>query len=1220
MQINLLYTMNYPLISEYVEAIKLAEDNFEELSYLRPVLDADGQPVMSSGNFAVVFKMKDERDGKLYAVRCFHRDQEGRADSYRLIEEELKDVESPYLVSFRYMDKELFVDSSQTGETEFPVLLMDWVEGITLDKYLRENLDDQYALEMLAYRFSQLAQWLIPQAFAHGDLKPDNILVREDGTIVLVDYDGMYVPTMKGQKARELGSPDFRHPLRTEDDFDEHIDDFPFVSILLALKAISINPQLLEKYGGSDRLLFSEKEYRNLSESKVMDALKTMMQDAELSSLYSLYILALSQNNLSQVSFRLFNLARPDEYQYEDDNLSTEVTDEDLDNAWADEYGALYSADKKRFLQAPENVTIEEYTIREGTKVICDYAYYSHSHPVLVELGRTKFARNFKEGTSLTTIHIPDSVVCIGQGAFAGCKLTSISLPNGIVSIGKRAFWACRNLTSIIIPYNVKYIGESAFLHCSGLQSIKVDVRNSIFDARDNCNAIIETQNNKLVLGCEKTSIPNSVTRIGVNAFNGCRSLRTIVIPSSVKSIDNQAFVGCVKLKEAIFLGNISYIAKDAFGRDVAFVSLNDPIEHENNVLLKKIRVSYYGNIINMIYVEGGSFYMGAQKNKISMPNYDIEAENDEGPVRETRVDSFWVSESLVTMDVWPWFSDNPNGVYPYNTRERSKDDCLYAVYGVTYKDCSEFIRGISKATNIKFDFPSEAEWEFAARGGIYSKGFKYSGSDTIEDVAIWGLEQDEYSIPLCPVKTKKPNELGLYDMSGGLYEWCKDAYSPNDFIDFNKHLKSHILGNPTIHVKRGGCITSNAHDCRITNRRRDNSFTILVDKERHTSYEGGDENYPSVNWWQVGLRLVARRINLDAVFDSTIPSYADRPSKEEIDNAIIDEFGVKYTKDGLKLISVPKEIVTYEIKQGVKIICHEAFSCSQIEKVSLPDSLLLIGGQAFCGCKNLKSIVIPNNVYRIGVQGFYSCESLCLINLSQSVNYIDDYGFSGCSSLCHIVIPENVDVLENNLFSFCKSLESVELPENLTKIGSNVFWNCKNLQSIMIPKNVNEIEDNPFRGSGITEVTCKTPLFVFENGFLMTADKKELVACLTRRKFVSIPSSIRLIRSHAFNGCETIVQVFLPETLTDIKEYAFSECASLSELMIPSSVRSIQRGFLADCPNFKRLVIHSKELWIDNNSAFYKAESLSQIIISQEIREEFASRFSEYSEIIEAY
>lgn len=262
--------MNYPLISEYIEAIKAAEDNFEELTNLRPVLGDDGQPVMTSGGFAVVFKMRDETTGELYALKCFIKEQKGRAEAYHQIAEKLKDVYSPYLVSLQYLEKELFVDTEQSDETEFSVLLMDWVEGKTLDKYLRENLDDKYALEMLAYRFSQLAQWLIPQPFAHGDLKPDNILVREDGTLVLVDYDGMYVPAMKGQKARELGSPDFRHPLRTENDFDEHIDDFPLVSILLSLKAISVNSQWLEDYGAVDRLLFSENDYLSIDTNPII--------------------------------------------------------------------------------------------------------------------------------------------------------------------------------------------------------------------------------------------------------------------------------------------------------------------------------------------------------------------------------------------------------------------------------------------------------------------------------------------------------------------------------------------------------------------------------------------------------------------------------------------------------------------------------------------------------------------------------------------------------------------------------------------------------------------------------------------------------------------------------------------------------------------------------------------------------------------------------------
>ena len=281
--------MNYPLISEYIEAIKSAEDNFEELSYLRPVLGADGLPVMTGGNFAEVFKMKDVKTGKFYAVKCFTKEQKGRAEAYRQISEELKNVSSPYLTTVQYLEKELFVDTDQTREMEFPVLLMDWVDGKTLDKYLRENLGNQYALEMLAYRFSQLAQWRLPQPFAHGDLKPDNIIVREDGTLVLVDYDGMFVPDMRGQMARELGSPDFRHPLRNENEFDQGIDDFPVMSILISLIGISKSPDLLSKYGAPDRLLFSKTDYANIDQQNIIKDL-LLIDDETLRTLTCIFV------------------------------------------------------------------------------------------------------------------------------------------------------------------------------------------------------------------------------------------------------------------------------------------------------------------------------------------------------------------------------------------------------------------------------------------------------------------------------------------------------------------------------------------------------------------------------------------------------------------------------------------------------------------------------------------------------------------------------------------------------------------------------------------------------------------------------------------------------------------------------------------------------------------------------------------------------------------
>lgn len=124
--------MNYPLISEYIEAIKAAEENFAQLKHLRPVLEEDGLPVMSSGNFAVVFKMKDEQTEKMHAVKCFLKEQEGRAEAYRQIAEELEYVSSTFLTPIKYLDKELFVDSSNSENSEFPVLLMDWVEALTL--------------------------------------------------------------------------------------------------------------------------------------------------------------------------------------------------------------------------------------------------------------------------------------------------------------------------------------------------------------------------------------------------------------------------------------------------------------------------------------------------------------------------------------------------------------------------------------------------------------------------------------------------------------------------------------------------------------------------------------------------------------------------------------------------------------------------------------------------------------------------------------------------------------------------------------------------------------------------------------------------------------------------------------------------------------------------------------------------------------------------------
>ena len=557
--------MQYPLISEYVKAIQDAGDNLEQLAHLTPVLDNHGEPYRSSGAFAVVFKMQDKRTGKYYALKCFTEEQQGRAEAYRQIADELDMVDSSYITSVKYMEKELFVDS-QSEEDEFPVLLMDWVEGETMEAYIAANYHDQSAMSMLCYRFGKMAAWLRSQSFAHGDVKPDNIIIRPDGSLTLVDYDGMFVSSMKGCKSPTIGTKDFSHPLRTMDDFDETIDDFSLASIALSLKAISMKSTLLDIYGASDRLLFSENDYRNPSNSKVISALQELMCDKDFCTLYSLFMLVLARKELSACSFRLFIGEKPNITSVMNEDLSTKRTEEELKEAIVDERGVKYSKDGRKLLKVPGELS-GAYSVKEGTRIICDRAFWNcrSLSEIVIPSSVTSIGDSaFFSCDSLKYIYIPKSVICLNGNPFAGWngKLECLSpnfvyeddvlfnkdksriisfrnqniksyvIPSSVTSIGDRAFSSCRSLSEIVISSSVTSIGDLAFSDCDSLSEIV---------------------------------IPSSVTSIGDLAFSDCRSLSKIVIPSSVTSIGDYAFLGCRSLSEIVISSSITSIGKGAF-------------------------------------------------------------------------------------------------------------------------------------------------------------------------------------------------------------------------------------------------------------------------------------------------------------------------------------------------------------------------------------------------------------------------------------------------------------------------------------------------------------------------------------------------------------------------------------------------------------------------------------------------------------------------------
>ena len=500
--------MQYPLISEYVRAIQDASNNLDELAHLLPVLDDHGEPYRSSGAFAVVFKMKDEQTGKCYALKCFTEEQEGRAEAYRQIADELENVKSSYITSVRYLEKEIFVDSS-CEEDEFPVLLMDWIDGETMEDYIAKNHKDKYSMIMLCSRFYNLAFWLRSQPFAHGDIKPDNIMICKGDKLTLIDYDGMFVPSMKGQKSPTIGTKDFSHPLRSIDDFDKTIDDFALATILLSLHAMGQNPSLFELYGSEGRLLFANNDYLSPYSSIAFKSLKQYFQRENSHLAFLLFVRSCTEMLYGQVLDRFFAVM---------DVFFGKVLSSlfllQTNTYIYDELGVKYTSNGRILVSAPRNLT--SYRVREGTTIIAEDAFLCCYE--------------------LQKISLPESLQVIGPSAFACClKLCEVCMPNSIFSVGKEAFWGCSSLENVTLSDSMLKISEETFLDCQKLKSISLP--QSIMYIGDRAF--------ERCTGLENVSLPNNLVYIGENAFRVCWYLTHISLPGFLVEIGDLAFQMC---------------------------------------------------------------------------------------------------------------------------------------------------------------------------------------------------------------------------------------------------------------------------------------------------------------------------------------------------------------------------------------------------------------------------------------------------------------------------------------------------------------------------------------------------------------------------------------------------------------------------------------------------------------------------------------------------
>lgn len=283
-------------------------------------------------------------------------------------------------------------------------------------------------------------------------------------------------------------------------------------------------------------------------------------------------------------------------------------------------------------------------------------------------------------------------------------------------------------------------------------------------------------------------------------------------------------------------------------------------------------------------------------------------------------------------------------------------------------------------------------------------------------------------------------------------------------------------------------------------------------------------------------------------------------------------EDGVLYI--GNHVIEAQRDIAgEYAIKSGTISIAEAAFfECTELEGVTIPESVDYIGASAFRDCHNLAEIVLPENMEVIGEWAFRECD-FSEIHIPKGLTYIADNTFDACVKLTNIVIPDGVTSIGMNAFDGCKNMLSIEIPDSVTYIGSFAFAECSKLTEINIPDKVTVLKKYVFGGcDGFVEFEIPDTITEIENGAFFACEN--LVS-------VKLPEKLTAIRVSVFELCKSLSAIEIPDGVTVIEDYAFAECKKVSEIVIPKSVTTVYEAAFNSCDNLKTVYYcGSEEEW----------------------------------------